>query len=153
MRASRFSAAAGARVALAESGRFGGTCVNVGCIPKKLFSYAAHMREDFELAASFGWTVGEPRFDWPTLLANKDREIARLNGVYERILASNKVEIHRGRATVVDPHTVEVNGRRHTAFARVAATYSVLSALSRTNPFGLGMQSTSRSSRPDTRSR
>jgi len=66
-------------------------------------------------AADFGWTTQAPEFDWGTLLANKDREIARLNGVYERILASNKVEIHRGRATIVDPHTVEVNGRRHTA--------------------------------------
>ncbi|HTL26718.1 MAG TPA: FAD-dependent oxidoreductase, partial [Burkholderiales bacterium] len=80
VRASRVSATMGARVAIAESDRFGGTCVNVGCIPKKLFSYAAHFREDFEVAKSFGWTTGEPRFDWPTLVANKDREIARLNG-------------------------------------------------------------------------
>ena len=63
VRASRVSAGYGAKVAIAESDRFGGTCVNVGCIPKKLFSYAAHMREDFEVAASFGWTLGEPRFD------------------------------------------------------------------------------------------
>ena len=96
MRASRVSASYGAQVAIAEAGRFGGTCVNVGCIPKKLFSYAAHFREDFEIARGFGWTVGEPRFDWPTLLANKDREIARLNGVYERVLAKAGVEIHRG---------------------------------------------------------
>ena len=66
-------------------------------------------------AADFGWSTQAPEFDWGTLLANKDREIARLNGVYERILANNKVDIHRGRATVVDPHTVEVNGKRHTA--------------------------------------
>ena len=95
VRASRVAASYGARVAIAESGRFGGTCVNVGCIPKKLFSYAAHFREDFEIAKGFGWNVGcgEPRFDWPTLLANKDREIARLNGVYERVLTQAKVEI------------------------------------------------------------
>ena len=73
MRASRVSAGYGAKVAIAEPGRFGGTCVNVGCIPKKLFSYAAHWREDFHLAAAYGWSVGEPRFDWPTLLANNSR--------------------------------------------------------------------------------
>jgi glutathione reductase (NADPH) len=122
VRASRVSAGYGARVAIAESGRFGGTCVNVGCIPKKLFSYAAHFREDFELAAGFGWTVGEPRFDWARLLANKDREIARLNGVYERVLALAGVEIMRGRATVVDAHTVEIGARRFTARHILLAT-------------------------------
>jgi len=115
VRASRFAAGYGARVAVAESGRFGGTCVNVGCIPKKLFSYAAHFPDELKDAADFGWTTAAPEFDWQTLLRNKDREIARLNGIYERILANNKVEIHRGRASVVDPHTVEVNGRRYTA--------------------------------------
>ena len=124
VRASRVSAGYGAKVAIAESGRFGGTCVNVGCIPKKLFSYAAHVREDFEIAASFGWTLGEPRFDWPTLLANKDREIARLNGVYERVLSLAGVEIMRGRATVVDPHTVEIGGRRLSAKHILVATGS-----------------------------
>jgi len=124
VRASRVSAGYGAKVAIAESGRFGGTCVNVGCIPKKLFSYAAHMREDFEVAKSFGWTVGEPRFDWATLLANKDREIARLNGVYERVLSLAGVEIMRGRATVADPHTVEIGGRRFSARHILLATGS-----------------------------
>ena len=124
MRASRVSASYGARVAVAESHLFGGTCVNVGCIPKKLFSYAAHWREEFEIAQAYGWTTSEPRFDWPTLLANKDKEIARLNSVYERILTAAGVEIIRGRATVVDPHTVEVNGRRHTAKHILVATGS-----------------------------
>ena len=124
MRASRVSASYGARVAVAESGKFGGTCVNVGCIPKKLFSYAAHFREDFEIAKGFGWTVGEPRFDWPTLLANKDREIARLNGVYERVLTLAKVEIMRGRATVLGPHEVEVDGKTHSARHILVATGS-----------------------------
>jgi glutathione reductase (NADPH) len=82
------------------------------------------MREDFEIAASFGWTVGEPRFDWPTLLANKDREIARLNGVYERVLSLAGVEIMRGRATVADPHTVEIGGRRLSAKHILVATGS-----------------------------
>ena len=122
VRASRVSAGYGAKVAIAESGRFGGTCVNVGCIPKKLFSYAAHWREDFEIAASFGWTVGEPRFDWTKLLANKDREIARLNSVYERVLTLAGVEIMRGRATVVDAHTVQIDARRFTARHILLAT-------------------------------
>jgi len=115
VRASRVSASYGARVGIAESGSFGGTCVNVGCIPKKLFSYAARFREEVLDAADFGWSTPQPKFDWQTLLRNKDREIGRLNGLYERILVDNKVQIHRGRATLVDPHTVEVGGRRHTA--------------------------------------
>ena len=118
------SATYGARVAIAESGDFGGTCVNVGCIPKKLFSYAAHFREDFEIAAGFGWTSGELRFDWPTLLGNKDREIARLNAVYERVLRTAGVEILRGRATLRGPHEVEVNGRRYSARHILIATGS-----------------------------
>ena len=112
----------GARVAIAESDRFGGTCVNVGCIPKKLFSYAAHFREDFQVAASYGWTTGEPRFDWPTLLANKDREIARLNGAYESVLTRAGVEILRGRARVLDPHSVSINGKTVTARHLLVAT-------------------------------
>jgi glutathione reductase (NADPH) len=124
VRASRVAASYGARVAIAESGLFGGTCVNVGCIPKKLFSYAAHFREDFEIAAGFGWTVSEPRFDWATLLANKDREIARLNAVYERVLTLAKVEIMRGRATVLDKHSVQVNGKTVTAKHILVATGS-----------------------------
>jgi glutathione reductase (NADPH) len=124
VRASRFSAGYGARVAIAESGRFGGTCVNVGCIPKKLFSYAAHFREDFEIAKGYGWTVGEPSFDWNTLLANKDREIARLNGVYENVLKKAGVEILRGVASVVDKNSVQVNGKTHTAKHILVATGS-----------------------------
>jgi glutathione reductase (NADPH) len=124
VRASRVSAGYGARVAIAEADRFGGTCVNVGCIPKKLLSYAAHFREDFEIAASYGWTLAEPRFDWARLIANKDREIARLNGVYERVLSLAGVEIMRGRATVLDPHAVQINGRRFSAKHILVATGS-----------------------------
>jgi glutathione reductase (NADPH) len=124
VRASRVSAGYGARVAIAESGLFGGTCVNVGCIPKKLFAYAAHFREDFEIAAGFGWTVDAPRFDWNTLLANKDREIARLNGVYERVLRLAGVEIMLGRALVRGPHEVEINGKKITAKHILVATGS-----------------------------
>ena len=124
VRASRVSAMMGAHVAIAESDRFGGTCVNVGCIPKKRLSYAAHLREDFEVAKSFGWTTGEPRFDWPTLLANKNREIARLNGVYEKLLRDVGVTILRGRATVRDAHTVEMDGKTITAKHILVATGS-----------------------------
>ena len=124
MRASRLAATYGARVAVAEPGRFGGTCVNLGCIPKKLFSYAAHYREDFEVARSFGWTLSEPKFDWPTLLANKDREIARLNGVYERALLNSGAQILRERATVIDAHSVELGGKRYSAQHILVATGS-----------------------------
>ena len=122
VRASRFAAGYGAKVAIAEDRWFGGTCVNVGCVPKKLFSYAAHFREDFEDAAGFGWTVGERSFDWATLVANKDKEIARLNGIYETILGRAGVEIIKARATILDPHTVEVGGRKVTARHILVAT-------------------------------
>jgi glutathione reductase (NADPH) len=118
------SAGYGARVAVAESGAFGGTCVNVGCIPKKLFSYAAHFREDFEIARAYGWTAGEPAFDWATLLANKDREIARLNGIYERLLVNAGVALHKSRATVRGPHEVEVDGKVISARHILVATGS-----------------------------
>jgi len=122
VRASRFAAGFGARVAIAEDRYLGGTCVNVGCIPKKLFSYAAHFHGDFEDAAAYGWRPGEPAFDWKTLVAHKDREIQRLNGVYERLLKGSGVELFNGRASVVDPHTVEVNGKRVTAAYILVAT-------------------------------
>ena len=109
VRAARISAGLGARVAIAEERYLGGTCVNVGCIPKKLFVYAAHYREDFEDAAGFGWTVGERRFDWPTLRANKDREIERLNGAYAGLLDDAGVVRIEGRARIVDRHTVEID--------------------------------------------
>ena len=111
-------------MAVAESGRFGGTCVNVGCIPKKLFSYAAHVHEELKDAADFGWTFGGSTFDWARLVANKDREIARLNGIYERLLANAGVAILRDRATVLDPHTVECGGKRYSAKHILVATGS-----------------------------
>src|SRR5690606_8848813 len=110
---------------VAEDKRLGGTCVNVGCIPKKLLFYAAHYGVDFRDAAAYGWTVPPPRFDWATLIANKDREIARLNGVYGDILKRHGVEILHGRARVLDPHTVEVDGRRVTARYILVATGSI----------------------------
>jgi len=122
VRASRFAAGYGARVAIAEDRYLGGTCVNVGCIPKKLFSYAAHFHEDFEDATAYGWRPGEPAFEWKTLLAAKDREIQRLNGVYERLLKGSDVDLFRERACVADPHTVEIGGKRMTARYILVAT-------------------------------
>ena len=122
VRASRFAGRLGARVAVAEERYLGGTCVNVGCIPKKLLSYAAHYGEDFADAAGYGWRVPAPAFDWPALLAGKDREIERLNGVYERLLSGAGVTLLRGRATLVDAHTVEVDGRSVSARYILVAT-------------------------------
>lgn len=122
VRASRFAAQYGARVAVAEAGPLGGTCVNAGCIPKKLMSYAAHYHSDFADAAGFGWSMGEQQFDWATLIANKDKEIARLNGIYGQILTNAKVDIITGHAQIVDAHTVIVNGQRYRAQHILIAT-------------------------------
>ena len=108
VRAARMAAQRGARVLLAEAAALGGTCVNVGCIPKKLYSHAAHFADDFTDAAGFGWDLEPPRFDWGRLKANRAREIARLNGVYEHLLRTAGVELLRGWATLVDAHTVQV---------------------------------------------
>ncbi|MCL4801919.1 MAG: glutathione-disulfide reductase [Burkholderiales bacterium] len=122
VRASRVAAAHGARVAIAEDRDVGGTCVIRGCIPKKLFAYAAHFAEDFDDAAGYGWTVGRRRFDWSALIAAKDREIARLNGIYKQLLAKAGVELVEARATVVDPHTVSAGGRQMSARHILVAT-------------------------------
>lgn len=124
VRASRVSASYGAKVAIAEERYFGGTCVNVGCIPKKLFSYAAHYREDFHDAAGFGWSAADPEFRWPVLVANKDKEIARLNGIYERLLRNAGVTILENRATIRDAHTVECGGKTYSAKHILVATGS-----------------------------
>ena len=121
-RASRLSAGFGARVAVVEDGRLGGTCVNVGCIPKKLFVYASHYGEDFADAAAYGWDVGPRRFDFARLRKHKDAEIARLNGVYARILDEAGVTRIDGRARLVDAHTVAVGDRHITAEHILIAT-------------------------------
>jgi len=109
-------------VAVAESRYLGGTCVNVGCVPKKLLVYGAHFHEDFEQAAGFGWSLGEARFDWPTLIANKNREIHRLNGIYRNLLVNSGVSLLEGHASLVDAHTVEVDGQRLRAANILIAT-------------------------------
>jgi len=124
VRGSRAAARYGARVAVAEDSDLGGTCVNLGCIPKKLLVYAAHFAEEVEDAAGFGWSVAPPVFDWGTLLANKNREIARLNGVYARLLEQAGVQVFRTRARVLDPHTVQVGERRVRARYILVATGS-----------------------------
>jgi len=122
VRAARFAAGFGARVAVAESRYLGGTCVNVGCVPKKLLVYGAHFSEDFEQARGFGWNAGEPAFDWPTLIANKNREIERLNGIYRNLLVNSGVTLLEGHARIRDPHTVEVNGKTYSAAHILVAT-------------------------------
>ena len=111
VRAARASAALGARVAIAEERYLGGTCVNVGCIPKKLFVYGAHYGEDFADAGNFGWRAHAPVFDWATLRDNKNREIERLNGVYRKLLEDAGVEVFEARAVLADACTIRV-GRR-----------------------------------------
>lgn len=115
VRASRMSAAFGAKVAVAEERYLGGTCVNVGCIPKKLLVYASHYGDDFEDLAGYGWTAGERRFDWPKLIANKEREIKRLNGIYRKLLTDAGVDLFEAHAEVVDPHTVSIEGKQVSA--------------------------------------
>lgn len=111
VRASRVAASLGARVAVAEERYFGGTCVNVGCVPKKLLSYAAHFADDFRDSAGFGWELGSKTFSWQRLIENKDNEISRLNGIYQSILENAGVTIFTQRATVSGPNSVLIDGR------------------------------------------
>src|SRR5262245_11122615 len=122
VRASRMSARYGARAAIAEERDLGGTCVNVGCIPKKLLVYASAFRRDVEDAAGFGWTAAPPSHDWRALIRNKDAEIARLNGVYARLLDDAGVQRIEGRARIVDAHTVAVGRETFSAEHILVAT-------------------------------
>ncbi len=122
VRAARMAAQRGARVAVAEAAALGGTCVNVGCIPKKLYSMAAHYGEAFEESHGFGWSGPAPSFDWSTLKVNRAREIARLNGIYGQLLANAGVTLIRGRARLAGPGAVEVNGTVHPSTHVLLAT-------------------------------
>ncbi len=122
VRAARFAAGYGARVAVAESRYLGGTCVNVGCVPKKLLVYGAHYAEDLHEAEGYGWTVDGARFDWKTLISNKDREIQRLNGIYRNLLVDSGVTLLQAHARLVDAHTVEVDGSQYSAEHILIAT-------------------------------
>jgi glutathione reductase (NADPH) len=122
VRAARMSATFGAKVAIAEDLYMGGTCVNVGCVPKKLFVYASHYSEDFENARGFGWNSAEPSFDWQTLLKNKNTEIDRLNGIYQDLLDNAGVTTINGRASIIDPHTVAVGDKQYSTELILVAT-------------------------------
>ncbi len=125
VRLARMSAGYGARVGIAEDRFMGGTCVNVGCVPKKLFVYASHVREDIDDGAGFGWGLnGDLKFDWQTLRDNKNTEISRLNGIYESLLANAGVTIHSGRARFIDRHTLDIDGELITAERIAIATGS-----------------------------
>ena len=124
VRAARVAASIGKKVGIAEEYRFGGTCVIRGCVPKKLFVYASQFSEHFEDAAGYGWSVGETTFDWQTLISNKDKEIARLEGLYRKGLNSAGATLFDSRATLVDAHTVRIvsTGATITAETIVIAT-------------------------------
>lgn len=122
VRASRIAAGFGARVAVAEEYRVGGTCVIRGCVPKKLMVYASHFSEDFESARGYGWDVGESSFNWKTLIARKDAEIDRLNGLYVKNLEAAGVEIINGRGVIETPNSVRVGDRVYTAKTILVAT-------------------------------
>ncbi len=124
VRASRLAALKGVRVGIAEEYGFGGTCVIRGCIPKKLFVYASHFREDFEDSAAYGWTIPERRFDWNVLIANKNREVARIEGIYRENVGLAGVEIFMERAEFEDAHTIRLkkSGKRITAERFLIAT-------------------------------
>ena len=124
VRAARISAGLGAKVIVAEGLYLGGTCVNVGCVPKKLYVYGSEFGKAFKDAEGFGWTVNGTSFDWPTLRDNKTREISRLNSIYDRLLDGSGAQVISGMATLVDAHTVEVNGTRYHAKKILLATGS-----------------------------
>ena len=124
VRAARISAGLGAKVIVAEGLYLGGTCVNVGCVPKKLYVYGSEFGKAFKDAEGFGWKVGGTSFDWATLRDNKTREISRLNSIYDRLLDGSGAQVISGMATLVDAHTVEVNGTRYHAKKILLATGS-----------------------------
>jgi glutathione reductase (NADPH) len=122
VRAARMAATFGAKVGIAEERYFGGTCVNVGCIPKKLFVYGSRVRHDFEVAAGYGWHGAPPELNWAEFIANKNTEITRLNGIYLRLLQNAGCQVFECRATLIDAHTVAVEGKHYTAAHILVAT-------------------------------
>ncbi|MDO8860277.1 glutathione-disulfide reductase [Haliea sp. E1-2-M8] len=122
VRAARMAAGFGARVAIAEDRYMGGTCVNVGCVPKKLYVYASEFGKAFEDARGFGWDSSKPAFHWATLRDNKKTEISRLNAIYRRLLTGANADIIDGRARLVDAHTVAVGDQQYTAGKILLAT-------------------------------
>lgn len=115
VRAARFAAGFGAKVAIAEERYLGGTCVNVGCVPKKLFVYASQFSEEFELANGYGWQVDTPNFNWQLLVEHKNKEIERLNGIYRNLLVNSGVTLIEGHAQLVNANTITIDGKVYTA--------------------------------------
>src|ERR1700744_2373329 len=124
VRAARVAAGHGARVAIAENSRWGGTCVIRGCVPKKLMVYASEVRRPLDDARGQGWSIPSATFDWPTFLLAKDKEIARLEAIYVELLQSKGVRVISGKATLVDDHVVEAGGERISAKHVLIATGS-----------------------------
>ena len=122
VRASRVASGHGARVAICEKFRVGGTCVIRGCIPKKLLVYASHFREDFIDASFYGWKIKDATFDWSNLILNKDKEIDRLNKIYINILNKNNVNLYNGVAKFLDKNTIDINGKKVTSEKILIAT-------------------------------
>ncbi len=122
VRAARMSASYGARVGIAEDRYLGGTCVNVGCVPKKLLVYASHVSEEIHNAKGFGWDIDHISYDWSKLIKNKNTEIQRLNGIYKNLLENTGVDIINGRATIIDAHTVEIGTMKYSAEKILIAT-------------------------------
>ncbi|MBS3954447.1 MAG: glutathione-disulfide reductase [Methylomicrobium sp.] len=122
VRAARTASGMGVRVAIAENLYLGGTCVNVGCVPKKLFVYASRFSEDFKASQGFGWSVAEPHFDWSVLLAQKNREIERLQGIYGGLLDNSGVSLIHGKAELLDTHTVRVGEQQFSCERILIAT-------------------------------
>ena len=118
----RRAASHGARVALVEESRMGGTCVHRGCIPKKFLVYASHFKHDFEDAAGYGWSVGENRFDWPNMVAAKNTELVRLEGIYRRLLKDSGVTAIDGRGALLDANSVAIGGEQYSADTILIAT-------------------------------
>src|ERR1700742_4548897 len=125
VRAARIASGYGARVVIAEEYRFGGTCVIRGCVPKKLLVSASHVHHEIEDAAGFGWSIPTPTFDWPTLIANKDKEIARLEGIYTTNVEKSGAQVVKARAVLEDAHTIRLgNGQTVRANHILVATGS-----------------------------
>ncbi|MFQ3245580.1 MAG: glutathione reductase (NADPH) [Arenicella sp.] len=122
VRAARIAAGHGAKVAICEEFRYGGTCVIRGCVPKKMMVYAAHFSEDFEDSRHYGWNTTINSFDWPRLIKNKDTEIDRLNGIYEKLLSNAGVEILYGTASLIDANTVKLGDKQLSADKILIAT-------------------------------
>ncbi len=122
VRAARIAASLGANVAIAEEKYLGGTCVNVGCVPKKLFVYASSFVDEFHAAENYGWDSGTHKFDWNTLVNNKNKEIERLNSIYGRLLSDSGVDLINGRATIVDTNTIHINNQTISAKNILIAT-------------------------------